>query len=558
LGVALVALGAGADPVISSELPVGQSPGGDRPAVAAGQGIYLVVWEHAPSLSQRPDLHGVRVRASDGVVLDAAPILIAAGASVQTEASVAFDGTNFLVVWTDIENAPVILGARVRASDGAVLDAQPLLISRPYSGPYSGLPQFNPSVSFDGTNYMVVWHGYVYESRTVVRGVLGTRVRPSDGQPIETNSFLIAHEGNSARVAFGGGVHLVVFQQNGFILGRRLDVLSGPRPDSPIFLVSSPAEHGAEPDVASDGSRFLVVWNGPSNRLTGNRVSASTGSVLDGAGFTVAMGSTQTPAVAFDGHDYRVSWQGPRNGAMQLFNTRVSPEGAAAPELFLSNVRLAPHAMDPANLAAVGAGRFVVTYTQHDTMTGLRRARMRLVTDLPPEQPCTTGQPTLVVTGGTEMTLECGSGPYIDLGAQAWDGCGNPLQVHAYNAGNDESGPGPRTTAEGTYTVQYVAWDALGQTVSAVRTVNVDDRTAPTLRLKGPAFMTHTCGSEFVDPGYESTDACYTNVAQTVRTTGYANGWAEGVYTLRYEVTDSGGNSAASLTRTVEVIDCPW
>ncbi|HLL04624.1 MAG TPA: hypothetical protein VK539_28830 [Myxococcaceae bacterium] len=32
--------------------------------------------------------------------------------------------------------------------------------------------------------------------------------------------------------------------------------------------------------------------------------------------------------------------------------------------------------------------------------------------------------------------------------------------------------------------------------MNAVRTVNVDDRIAPVLRLIGPSFMTHTCGSQ--------------------------------------------------------------
>jgi hypothetical protein len=106
--------------------------------------------------------------------------------------------------------------------------------------------------------------------------------------------------------------------------------------------------------------------------------------------------------------------------------------------------------------------------------------------------------------------------------------------------------------------VEYIAWNAAGTTVSVHRTVNVDDRRPPTLALKGPSHLTHTCGSQWVDPGVESMDACYGDVSPTVRKTGYVNGWVEGTYTVRYEVTDSGGNSAPAVTRTVEVVDCPW
>jgi hypothetical protein len=94
--------------------------------------------------------------------------------------------------------------------------------------------------------------------------------------------------------------------------------------------------------------------------------------------------------------------------------------------------------------------------------------------------------------------------------------------------------------------------------VNASRTVNVDDRTAPTLALRGPAFMTHTCGSQWEDPGVQALDACYGDVSTWGWHTGEVNGWAEGTYTVTYSVADGGGNSASPVTRTVEVIDCPW
>jgi hypothetical protein len=97
-----------------------------------------------------------------------------------------------------------------------------------------------------------------------------------------------------------------------------------------------------------------------------------------------------------------------------------------------------------------------------------------------------------------------------------------------------------------------------GASVSAIRSVQVEDTLPPALKLKGTAQMTHTCGSQWVDPGVEAMDACYGDVSPTVRVTGYVNGWVAGTYTLLYEVTDSGGNSAPPVTRTVNVINCPW
>jgi hypothetical protein len=178
----------------------------------------------------------------------------------------------------------------------------------------------------------------------------------------------------------------------------------------------------------------------------------------------------------------------------------------------------------------------------------------------PPEpEPCTeAGQPTLVLTGDAPLTLECGAGTYTDPGAQAFDVCGNAIEVHAYNTGGDSSGPGPNLRYEGSYTVSYAAWDAQGQTVNASRTVLVEDRTAPTLTLLGAGRMTHTCGSQWQDPGVQATDACYGNISAQVWRTGEVNGWAVGTYTVTYSLTDAGGNVATPVTRTVDVVNCPW
>ncbi|MDY7224890.1 immunoglobulin-like domain-containing protein [Hyalangium rubrum] len=189
---------------------------------------------------------------------------------------------------------------------------------------------------------------------------------------------------------------------------------------------------------------------------------------------------------------------------------------------------------------------------------GTGNNQLRLAWRSAPPEPCDSGEPSIVLNGYPELTLECGSAPYSDPGAQAFDGCGNPIQVHAYNTGTDASGPGPNTSAEGSYSVSYAAWDAQGHTVSALRTVNVEDRTAPTLTLNGPGHSVHTCGSPWVDPGASATDACYGNLTSQVERSGEVNGWAAGQYTVTYTLTDSGGNSAAPVTRTVDVVDCPW
>jgi hypothetical protein len=172
--------------------------------------------------------------------------------------------------------------------------------------------------------------------------------------------------------------------------------------------------------------------------------------------------------------------------------------------------------------------------------------------------PNSSGQPTLVANGTLDMTLECGESTWVDPGAKAFDASCAPITVHSYNSGHDAYGPGPATCAEGLYYVQYIAWDAQGQTVSAIRNVTVNDSKPPQFALKGPTHMVHQCGSQWKEPGWTAFDTCYGDITPEVHWEGAPNGWVEGVYNITYTLTDSGGNSAAPLTRTVEVVNCPW
>jgi hypothetical protein len=174
---------------------------------------------------------------------------------------------------------------------------------------------------------------------------------------------------------------------------------------------------------------------------------------------------------------------------------------------------------------------------------------------------CASLPATLTVNGEANWTLECSlSATYTDPGAVAADGCGNALTVHSYNSGQTPTPkePGPNPKVEGDYAVSYWAQPPGGHAVAATRWVKVDDRTAPTLTLKGAAHIVHTCNRPFVDPGAEATDACYGNLSHVIWRTGEVNGWAQGTYTITYTLTDPGGNVATPITRTVEVVNCPW
>ncbi|ADO69210.1 DUF5011 domain-containing protein [Stigmatella aurantiaca] len=535
-------------------------------AVAEGNGIYFVAWSRLRSTPPvHPEIVGVRVRVSDGAVLDPSPVSLSGSRDTAFDPAVAFDGTNFLVVWSNADLLRID-GARVRASDGVLLDTSPLIIDRAFDGFSFSVQGVNPSVAFDGTNYLVVWGGgRGYNAPGFVNGIMGIRVRPSDGTRVESDSFAVARVGIETsgtsfvpQVTHAAGHYLVAWVQGGQVKAARVSASSGQVLDtSPLSLGTTGS--GRVPSVAAQADTFLVVWSGADQGLWGRRLRASDGVKLGTADLFVGAGAQGSPRVAFDGADYRVTWPALRAGTTQLVANRISSSGviAAGAEFVLSPVSTGSTDLwRGGTLAAAGPGRFLVVYARSEATSGLT-ARMRFVSD-DTVQSCGSEAPSIVLGGGAELTLECGSGVYSDPGAQAFDACGHALPVHAYNTGTDSSGPGPNLGAEGTYYVSYTAQDANGSMSTAVRKVIVDDRTAPTLTLQGAAQMTHTCGSQWVDPGVQATDACYGNLTAQVWRDGYVNGWAVGTYTVTYSLTDSGGNSAPSVTRTVNVVNCPW
>ncbi|MBV9923746.1 MAG: DUF5011 domain-containing protein [Acidobacteria bacterium] len=106
---------------------------------------------------------------------------------------------------------------------------------------------------------------------------------------------------------------------------------------------------------------------------------------------------------------------------------------------------------------------------------------------------------------------------------------------------------------KGTTTITWTATDTAGNSASCQQTVTVSDGTAPVITLNGSATMTVECHTSFTDPGATASDNCDNSVA--VNVSGSVNVNAPGSYTLTYSATDSSGNAAAPVTRTVNVVD---
>jgi len=299
--------------------------------VASYNNQWLTVWTDNRNSDYDTDVYGSRVEGS-GTVLDTEGILISATAQKQERSAIASDGTNYLVVWQEArgESSYDIYGMRVDLS-GNALDSNSIPIST------NAERQENPAVTFDGTNYLVVWE----DNRNDTLDIYGSRVE-QNGNVLDTAGIPIStafsHQRNPA-IAFDGINYLVVWEdfRDGAsvvdIYGARVEQ-NGNVLDPSGIAITDDDDSQSNPSVAFDGTNYFVVWHDydQSNYeqdICGARIDTS-GSVLDINGFpiTTAENDQWYPVVDFDGTNYLVAWFDSRNSdEFDIFGTRVNPDG---------------------------------------------------------------------------------------------------------------------------------------------------------------------------------------------------------------------------------------
>jgi hypothetical protein len=331
-----------------------------KPAVASDGTNYLVVWEEARSGGYSTDIYGMRIDAS-GRQLDDDAIAISTSTGSQNYPAVAFDNdSTYLVVWQDDRSGTNdIYGARVTAS-GNVLDPPGIAISTATSR-----QQF-PSVAADGTNFLVVWSDERGGSPSG-DDIYGTLVQPN-GNVVSPSGNIIADDAywqDNPSVAFDGTNYLVVWDDYGSgtfetdIYGVRVNQ-SGIPIDASSITISTADNGQLRPDIAFDGTNYLVVWFDKrisnASDIYGTRIDTN-GTVLDPSGIpTIPFTGTQSyPFIIFDGTNYLVgceNYQGESFG--NLLGATVSPSGQPSEIFTISPFTIDQYMPNPA--AANGPG----------------------------------------------------------------------------------------------------------------------------------------------------------------------------------------------------------
>ncbi|MBN2465498.1 hypothetical protein JXD38_07745 [candidate division WOR-3 bacterium] len=326
----------GAEFLLDTNNALVPAPGSQSNAAIAFDGTnYLVVWEDQRG-GGYPDIVGARVTPA-GVVLDPAGFTISQATYEQGHPAIAFDGTNYLVVWDDGRRGHVfdIFGARVTPA-AVVLDPSGIIIAR------SSNDRRNPDVAFDGTDFLVVWE----DDRTGLDStdIYGARVT-TGGAVLDTAGIVISHAVRTQFtpvVACDGTNCLVAWQDNrngedqANIYGTRVTT-NGTVLDPSGKSISTRAYAQVSPDIAFDGTNYLVVWQDINTGVTppvigiyGGRVTQE-GTVLDPAGKAIAPESHGArPSVGFDGTNYLVAWSEEHGLAPAyyfIYGRRMSPGG---------------------------------------------------------------------------------------------------------------------------------------------------------------------------------------------------------------------------------------
>ena len=197
-----------------------------------------------------------------------------------------------------------------------------------------------------------------------------------------------------------------------------------------------------------------------------------------------------------------------------------------------------PHPLATGAVAQVGLrlGKHTLTLSVEDGQGGSASDAVLVeVVDTTP--------PTLALNGEAALTVECHAS-FTDPGASAVDGVDGEVAVTV--------GGSVDLTAVGSYTLTYTAADQAGNSVSASRTVTVEDTTPPTLALNGPSELTLECHVDTYTETATASDDCDPHPALVI--SGSVDINTVGTYTLTYTATDQAGNRAEA-TRTVHVSD---
>ena len=247
---------------------------------------------------------------------------VIADLGVEREPDIAFDGNNFLVVWSDgiFGYDHKVRAARV-TPDGAVID----------TGTYFGIDahvEFRPCVDFDGNRYFAVWYNYSDDPYGLHGRFINTQCQ-LDGEAIEIRKVNYGYP-FEPDIAFCDSNYLIVWNEMsasvdddvfGQIVTSNGELINGP------ILIASSSDYENVPRVCAAADRFLVVWN-RNTYVYGQWIS--TQGELIGGNFLISMiynDNRNYPDVAISEESALIAWHEYHTNNFDIYGNTTSIVG---------------------------------------------------------------------------------------------------------------------------------------------------------------------------------------------------------------------------------------
>lgn len=265
-----------------------------------------------------------------------APVM-SAELGTQSLAALTYGGTYYFAVWEEQTAASnfVVRGARIDSS-GAALDAPAIVIATSATEP-------NPAVAYDGTNYRVVWL-----SGTTTPQVSTATVDPVT-LTVGTASTVTSSAGQKLKpvVAAGGGTALVCWEHSGGNI--ECTYYTGNTASSTVNNLQVSNVTGNAPSVTWGGAsanNFLVLYDEQANSVSAKIRAAlvdSTGvsgqqAVSTGSAASAFSAAVASHTSATDGSTYIAYWADFRaaNAGFQIWQRPISFTGTLGTEAVIA------------------------------------------------------------------------------------------------------------------------------------------------------------------------------------------------------------------------------
>ena len=147
-------------------------------------------------------------------------------------------------------------------------------------------------------------------------------------------------------------------------------------------------------------------------------------------------------------------------------------------------------------------------------------------------------EPAITLKGKTKLIL-CPGSKFKEPGLKATDNYDGDLTDKVKTEVKDNE-------------VLYTVVDSSGNKATATRKLTFEDKTKPTIKLKGSSNLYLVLNSKYSEAGYEAKDNCDGKINDSVKVTNNINTSKEGDYKVEYSVEDKAGNKT-TVTRKVLV-----